>query len=136
MCTVECSLTVFFDDPFWVGVYERADGGKLTAARVVFGAEPKDYEVYDFFLKNWGKLRFGPPVENGGAKNRASPKRRDVRRRLSEKGVGTKAMQALKLEQETAKQESHALNRQKSAEEEERKRSLHLQKRREKHRGH
>ena len=27
---MEVRLTVFFDDPFWVGVFERTDGGKLT----------------------------------------------------------------------------------------------------------
>ena len=45
-------LTVFFDDPFWVGVFERIEENKLSVCRVVFGAEPKDYEVYDFILKN------------------------------------------------------------------------------------
>ena len=40
------SFTVFFEDPFWVGVYEREEPGGLTACRVVFGAEPKDGEIY------------------------------------------------------------------------------------------
>lgn len=39
------SFTVFFEDPFWVGVYEREEPGGLTACRVVFGAEPKDGEI-------------------------------------------------------------------------------------------
>ena len=38
-------LTVYFEDPFWVGVFEKIDNGKLSAAKVTFGAEPKDYEV-------------------------------------------------------------------------------------------
>ena len=38
-------LTVYFEDPFWVGVFERIENGKLSAAKVTFGAEPKDYEV-------------------------------------------------------------------------------------------
>lgn len=41
------SFTVFFEDPFWVGVYEREEPGGLTACRVVFGAEPKDGEIYE-----------------------------------------------------------------------------------------
>lgn len=44
-------LTVFFDDPFWVGVFERHDEGLLETSRVVFGAEPKDYEVMRLSLK-------------------------------------------------------------------------------------
>lgn len=39
MDTVSCSLTVLFEDPFWIGVYERVDGGLYEAARIVFGAE-------------------------------------------------------------------------------------------------
>ena len=43
-------LTVFFELPFWIGVFERVEDGKLTVAKITFGAEPKDYEVYDFIL--------------------------------------------------------------------------------------
>ena len=31
------TLTVFFDNPFWVGVFERVEGGKLSACKVTFG---------------------------------------------------------------------------------------------------
>jgi len=34
-------LTVYFEDPFWVGVFERIENGKISAAKVTFGAEPK-----------------------------------------------------------------------------------------------
>ena len=52
------SFTVFFEDPFWVGVYEREEPGGLTACRVVFGAEPKDGEIYEWMLQNWAQLHF------------------------------------------------------------------------------
>ena len=35
-------LTVFFEEPFWVGVFERISEGKLSVCKVTFGAEPKD----------------------------------------------------------------------------------------------
>ena len=38
-------LTVFFEDPFWVGVFERIENGRLSAAKVTFGAEPKEPEL-------------------------------------------------------------------------------------------
>ena len=41
-------LIVYFEDPFWVGVFERIENGKLSAAKVTFGAEPKEYEVQEF----------------------------------------------------------------------------------------
>lgn len=30
MDKVTGKLTVFFEEPFWVGVFERVDGGKLS----------------------------------------------------------------------------------------------------------
>ena len=41
-------LTVFFEEPFWVGLYQRWSGPKLEVAKITFGAEPKDGEVYQF----------------------------------------------------------------------------------------
>ena len=38
-------LTVFFEAPFWVGVFERFEGGTLSVCKVTFGAEPKDYDA-------------------------------------------------------------------------------------------
>ena len=34
-------LTVFFEAPFWIGVFERIERRKLSVCKVVFGAEPK-----------------------------------------------------------------------------------------------
>ena len=36
-------LTVYFEKPFWVGIFERTEDGKLSVAKVMFGVEPKDY---------------------------------------------------------------------------------------------
>lgn len=33
---------------FWEGVFERVSEGKLSVCKITFGAEPKDYEIYDF----------------------------------------------------------------------------------------
>ncbi|MBP5725973.1 MAG: YjdF family protein, partial [Clostridia bacterium] len=52
------SLTVFFEDPFWVGVFERIDDGKLSVCKVTFGAEPKDYDVWEFILQNYDRMAF------------------------------------------------------------------------------
>ena len=44
---MKASLTVYFEDPFWVGAFERIEDGKLSVCKVTFGAEPKDYEVWE-----------------------------------------------------------------------------------------
>ena len=77
MDSVRGGLTVFFDDPFWVGVFSVTYGGKLCASRVVFGAEPRDGEVYDFVLKNYQNLKFSPPVRNEKAPKKVNPKKQN-----------------------------------------------------------
>lgn len=42
---VSGKLTVFFEEPVWVGVLERILDGKLSVCKITFGVEPKDYEV-------------------------------------------------------------------------------------------
>ena len=56
-------LTVYFENPFWVGVFERIEDEKLSVCKVTFGAEPKDYEVLEFVLKNYSQLKFSPSVD-------------------------------------------------------------------------
>ena len=56
-------LTVYFEEPFWVGVFERIEDGKLSVAKVTFGAEPKDYEVQEYIQKYYFSLKFSPAVD-------------------------------------------------------------------------
>ncbi len=51
-------LTAYFEDPFWVGVFERIDNGKLSIAKVTFRAEPKDYEIQEFVARHYYHLKF------------------------------------------------------------------------------
>ena len=52
----QSNLTILFEAPFWIGLYERTDNGKYEVCKITFGSEPKNYEVYEFLLKNWHKL--------------------------------------------------------------------------------
>ena len=110
---VSSKLTVFFEDPFWVGVFERVSCGKLSAAKVTFGAEPKDYEVLEFINRNYYKLQFSPEIETVVKDTRKNPKRvqRDAKKQTLETGIGTKSQQALKVKQEQNKQERKAISR-------------------------
>ena len=56
-------LTVYFDTPFWVGVFERIEDEKLSVCKITFGAEPKDYEILEFVLKYYSQLKFSPAVD-------------------------------------------------------------------------
>ena len=135
---VESSFTVFFEDPFWVGVYERREGSRLSACRVVFGAEPSDQEVYAFLLANWSHLRFSPSVRQPKrAEVAVNPKRmqRQVARAMEKPAVGTKAQQALQLQREQNKRERRQRSRAQEEAEKQRQFELKQQRRKEKHRG-
>ncbi len=114
------SLTILFEAPFGIGLYERTDSGKYEVCKITFGSEPKDYEVYEFLLKNWHKLKFSPPIQaEVSIERKLNPKRiqREIQSQLQDKGVGTKAQQALKLQHEQCKLERKAKSReQKEAE--------------------
>ena len=100
-------LTVCFENPFWIGVIERIENGKLSVSKVTFGAEPKDYEVSNFVLRHYFDLRFSPAVATVVKENKINPKRmqREVKRQLQNTGIGTKSQQAMKLQQEQNKLE-------------------------------
>lgn len=139
MTVVSSKLTVFFDDPFWVGVYERECGGKYEVCRVTFGAEPKNRELYAFFLKNWSRLKFSRPVgAEHSAEKRISPKRmqREIEKQLHQTGIGTKAQQVLQRQREQNKVERHVSSREQRVRERERRMELHRNRQKEKHRGH
>ena len=106
-------LTVFFEEPFWVGVFERIEDGKLSVAKVTFGAEPRDCELYAFILRHYAELRFSPAVEAAAAPSHKNPKRtqREVRRQMADAGISTKSQQALKLQQEQCKTEGREKSR-------------------------
>ena len=66
-------LLVFFEEPFWIGIFERVEEGTLSVCKVSFGAEPKDYEVNQFILENYDKLRFSPSVVSIELEERINP---------------------------------------------------------------
>lgn len=130
-------LTVYFDDPFWVGVFERIENEKLSVCKVTFGAEPKDYEVLEFVLRNYSQLKFGPSVDVEVRKEAKNPKRkqREARNQSAQYSIGTKSQQALQQQREENKLIRKSISKQKKEAEKQRQYDLKQQKRKEKHKG-
>ncbi len=128
---------VSFEEPFWVGLFERVVDGKLSVCKVTFGVEPKDYEVYDFIRENYYKLKFSPAVNVVLRKVANNPKRlqRSVKKQTQNIGIKTKSQQALQLQREEMKVECKKKSKQKKELDKKRKYELKQQKRKEKHRG-
>ena len=53
----QSSLTILFEAPFWIGLYERTDNGKYEVCKITFGSEPKDYEVQAYRLVQEGLFK-------------------------------------------------------------------------------
>jgi len=110
----QIKLTVFFEGIFWVGVFEKISEERYEAARVVFGSEPKDYEVYDFILKNFNRINFSSSMElESIEEKRINPKRlqREVKKEVENSGASTKAQLAVKEQYEQLKLQRKILSK-------------------------
>ena len=138
MDRVSGKLTIYFEDPFWVGVFERIENRKLSVAKVTFGVEPKDYEAQEFINRHYYHLKFSPAIKTDVKDVKKNPKRaqRDAKKQTLEMGIGTKSQQALKLQQEQNKQERKVRSREQRDAESQRLFELKQMKKREKHKGH
>ena len=131
------SFTVCFQPPFWVGIAERWTADGYEAARVVFGPEPSDAQIYQWLGVEWHKLRFSPAAPGERARVRPeNPKRvrREARKTLESSGAGTRAQQALAREREQAGERLRRERRQRRLQSEEERFRLRQQKKREKKR--
>lgn len=131
-------LTVYFENPFWVGVFERIENGKLSVCKVTFGSEPKDYEVWEYVLKYYYQLKFSPAVDVVVKKEATNPKRvqLEARKQVSTTGIGTKSQQALQMQREENKLERKSVSREQRETEKQRQFELKQLQKREKHKGH
>ena len=137
MGEAQIRLTVYFEEPFWIGVFEKIENGKLSAAKVTFGSEPKDHKVHAFILNHYFGLAFSPAVPAAAKEAAKNPKRvqRDIRRSLEGSGIGTKSQQALKLQHEQNKLERKVRSREQKQADAERRFELKHRQKKEKHRG-
>lgn len=132
-------LTVFFENPFWVGVFERRAEGKLQVCKVIFGTEPKDGDIHKFILTKWNELVFSDSIVDNHLKLKpVNPKRlqRMIKKEITQTGIGTKAQQALKLQYEQTKNKQKNTAQREAEQAMERKYKLLRQKHKEKLKGH
>ncbi len=130
-------LTVYFDAPFWVGVFERDEAGGLAVARVVFGAEPSDAQVYAA-LDLWRGLAWKTAaVGDSPPRRQKSPKRvqREAARAAAAPAPSTRAQEAMRLALEAQKREHKVRSREEAEREVERRYRLRREKQKRRHRG-
>ncbi|WP_165053521.1 MULTISPECIES: YjdF family protein [unclassified Adlercreutzia] len=136
--SVSSTLTVFHDGQFWVGVVEHVEGGELSVARIVFGAEPSNEEVLQFVVRKWESLSLHGSAEVEAPKEAKNPKRRmrEASRELSRRPVSTKSQQALSEAREAQKADEKARRARARREAQEAQFSQKQEKKKQKRKGH
>ena len=136
--SVSSTLTLYHDGQFWVGVVEHVEDGKLSAARIVFGAEPSDEEVLRFVVDGWEKLSFFGSEEPDAPKLAKNPKRRmrDAAEAFKRPATSTKAQKALSEQREAMKEATAHARSQRRRDEKQARFELAREKRKQRHRGH
>ena len=90
-------FTVLFQPPFWVGIAERWSQDGYQAARVVFGAEPTDAQLYQWLQREWPRLPFGPVLPETAPRPALANPKRMQREAAGEKKEEKKQDEALTL---------------------------------------
>lgn len=134
------SLTIIFDQPFYIGVFERKTGDVYEVSKINLGtSEPRDSLIYELLIENWHHVRFNTVniANNEQIQKKISPKRMQ---RLAKKdlksGLSTKAQEAVKLAQTAQKLEKKKHKSLRNQEIKEQRYLLSQKKKSEKHRGH
>ena len=130
--------TILFEDPFWVAYVERTTAGEYSVSRIVFGKEPGNAEVHEFFLNKYREITFSVQQEKAVQHNEKSHKRRirEAGKATGTRGVSTKAQRALAAEREKLADQRKTIRSEKKQEARERLFSLKTEKRKQKRRGH
>ncbi|NTU78579.1 MAG: YjdF family protein [Chloroflexales bacterium] len=107
------TLTVYFDDPWWVGLIACEEAGTLRVYRHVFGSEPSGEEVLAFVLRDFLQLTsrsVAGIVGSTAEPLRRNPKRaaREAARQTAARGITTKAQEALRVAHEAEAQTRQA----------------------------
>ena len=135
-------VTVCPENALWVGIFERADDQGLSAARIIFGKEPSDPELYEWLLANFNQLNFSAPQQFKLIIKRKNPKRmlREVKKELEKTVITGKkesfAQEAIRLELEKKKKLRKLKSKAEKEAEDAQRFQLRQEKKKQKKRGH
>lgn len=136
---MENSLIVFFDPPFWVGIFEQSDADTYRVARHVFGAEPTEPQLLELARHGFKDLIFTNPVDLVSVeKHEVGYKRRmrEIRAAMKHPAASTRSQQILQQEMERQAQNHRDHHRQIRQLSDDLKYQSRKAKKAEKHRGH
>jgi hypothetical protein len=136
-------ITIFFDEPFWVVLFERYQQGCYSVARQVIGtSEPSGAELLSFFNQlDTNQLAFSNPVKEEKSPAKQVNFKRQIRlvrktqQVASTKYTYTRAQAYIKVMQAEQKQEIRKKSKLEKELLQQQQFELKQQKKKEKHRG-
>ena len=138
MDKISMTLTVYFEEGFWHGLFEREHAQSYRVCRVTFGAEPSMQELLDFLNRYYHRLQFSPSIRVMREKTKSvSPKL--LQRQAKKEQIASrssKSQEALRLQFKEQKKIAQVKRKQQKELAKQRKFELKQQKRLEKHKGH
>jgi hypothetical protein len=123
-------FTVYYEGPFWVGVYEQYADGGVRAAQHLFGAEPSNAELAAFAAGP----EFAALAEQVERAPAVPAEERRPKKLLEATGPGTAAQRALKESLTQRVTENKAARKRRLADEADRRRRLAKEKARDRRR--
>ena len=99
MDKISMTLTVYFEEGFWHGLFEQEYAQSYRVCRVTFGAEPSTQELLDFLNRYYHRLQFSPSIRVKEKTKSVSPKR--LQRQAKKEQLASrssKSQEALKLQ--------------------------------------
>jgi len=92
-------FTVFFEDPFWVGILEENYNGINYMGKHIFGAEPSNSELLRFYVYEFEKIKKLKISEKNIAGKKINFKKSMSKSKKAQNkiGVGTKSQNLYKL---------------------------------------
>lgn len=110
------TLSIYLDGPFWVGVMEIVEDGRLRVTRFTLGSEPTDPELYAFLMRYGTALLEAASRAPSVPADTREPRRTNPKRaaKLAARAAArvtsrsTASQEAMRLELESRKQAAAA----------------------------
>ncbi|HWP95497.1 MAG TPA: YjdF family protein [Syntrophomonadaceae bacterium] len=137
---VMVKLSVFYEEPYWVGLFEKQSQGKYSVCRVVFGPEPRIDQILQLIYERYHELKFSLPHREKSfpAPGTMNPKRRQraIAHEMAHIGRSTRAQEALQEQREALKLERRQVSSKEKEEAARQKYILKQLKKKDKKKGH
>lgn len=138
MESVSITLKVYYEETFWVGVFERIENQQFSVFKIIFGLEPQDQDIYRMILKQYQSFVFSPSIDHAVKVHKMNPKKKQrmIHREVSSVHMSTQSQRALSLQYEQMKVLQKHQKSQTKMKTKEKQYQLKQQNKKQKHRGH